>query len=530
MVPGGGWVFWLLPLFSSLLCWVAAPGDIGFWPVGFVALLPLFFFLQGCLERKSSKFSLFFGGFIYGTTLFLLLLYWLVNVIVYYGGLPVMVAVAGLLALSCYMGCYSALFLLCTCRLASSFSSMALLVLLPSLWVGLEWLRSWLFTGFPWLDLGCYPAFSPWFLQGAALFGHYALGWLLVFVNVALWLCLVRKEREKIAVCALAILVGYTLLSLFFFTRQENAMAQAVSIRPGIVQGNVPQDRKWVPEEQQRTVTTYLSLSRELIEAPSPPDFLVWPETALPFYPQRSPLTGQLLTFIRGNNLPLVSGAPWYELDRHKAAPAFYNAALLLDPNADNFLAGLVYKTHLVPFGEYVPLQDILPIPRPLVESVGSLSAGRIEKPLHIETAAGPSAMAGVLVCFESVFPNLSRRWVAAGADILLNLTNDAWYGKTSAPRHTLAMTVLRAVETRRSIVRAANTGFSAFIYPSGRVSQQTEWFTEAAVQMDMPLHKEKTLYVRMGWLFAPFCFFLSLICVVWRAPLWKKLVATRKA
>ncbi len=530
MLSDRGWTIWLLPLFSSLLCWVAAPGDIGFWPLGFVALLPLFLFLQRAVERNFCRFSLFLGGFIYGTALFLLLLYWLVNVIVHYGGLPVTVAAGGLLLLSCYMGCYTGVFLLCCLRLVSSFSAMALLFLLPSLWIGLEWLRGWLFTGFPWLDLGCYPAFSPWFLQGAVLFGHYGLGWLLVFINIALWLCWVRKEKTVIVACAFSVLVSYALFSLFSFTREQNSLEKWVLIRPGIVQGNVPQDRKWVAAEQQQTVSAYLSLSKELVEASSPPDFLVWPETALPFYPQQSSLTGQLLSFIRQENLPLVSGAPWYEIDRRNAAPAFYNAALLLTPKRDAPLAGLIYKTHLVPFGEYVPLQDFLPFLRPLVESVGNLSAGEIRTPLHIETAAGKSAAAGVLVCFESVFPNLSRHWVDTGADILLNLTNDAWYGKTSAPRHTLAMTVLRAVETRRSIVRAANTGFSAFIYPSGKVFQQTEWFTEAAVKMEMPLRKERTLYVRIGWLFAPFCFFLSLVCVVWRGPLWKKLVATRKA
>jgi apolipoprotein N-acyltransferase len=200
-----------------------------------------------------------------------------------------------------------------------------------------------------------------------------------------------------------------------------------------------------------------------------------------------------------------LTGAPWYEIiDQEARKVNFFNSALLLQP--DGSFAGKYYKSHLVPFGEYIPLKKYLPFLAPLVEAVGDFSFGTIEQPLIRQ-----EARAGVLICFESVFPELSRKWVAAGANVLVNLTNDAWYGKSSAPWHSLAMSVLRAVETRRSLIRSANTGISAFVTPLGTITHQSELFVPWAAATEVVLCEELTIWARYGYLFAPVCLLLGL-------------------
>ena len=170
-------------------------------------------------------------------------------------------------------------------------------------------------------------------------------------------------------------------------------------------------------------------------------------------------------------------------------------------------MAGNIIKSHLVPFGEYVPLKRFLPFLAPLVEAVGDFSRGTIDQPLVWQ-----EVRAGVLICFESVFPELTRSWVMAGANMLVNLTNDAWYGKSSAPQHSLAMAVFRAVETRRSLVRSANTGISAFIAPTGTIDRQSELFVPWAATSPVVLCSELTFWARYGYWFAPVCLAIGLL------------------
>ncbi len=204
--------------------------------------------------------------------------------------------------------------------------------------------------------------------------------------------------------------------------------------------------------------------------------------------------------------LYLLTGAPWYEVeqDQKQRLIRYYNSALLMGP--DGIVSGLYFKSHLVPYGEYVPLSNYLFFLSPLVEAVGSFTPGRIEDPL----VAG-DIRAGVLICFESIFAGISRSWVNNGANVLINLTNDAWYGKSSAPYQSWAMTVYRAVETRRSVVRSANTGISGLIDPLGRVQSESEIFSRWSKTVDVPLMEGRTLFVQWGYLFAPICLALAL-------------------
>lgn len=504
----------LFPLISSLSLWIAFPGGGGLWPVLFAALVPLLYSLG--LPYQSMRITAF-HGLIFGLAHFLLLLYWIVIVLETFGGLPWLAASFALLLLAIYLGAYFALFALAARYILHGFPALMSLWALPALWVGLDWLRGYVFTGFPWMDMG-YALFKhTQLIQIADLVGHHGITFILVFVNVLFYLIL-QKQRSLSCYGGLLlstlVLLGST--GLYSAVRLPELQSKLndnsrKKISLGIVQGNIDQSLKWSESQQQATVENYSVLTESLFES-ARPSLVIWPETALPFYPPSNNKMQALQEMVVEHDFALLAGAPWYEiLDRKAKKVTFFNSAFLLE--ASGSYDARYSKTHLVPFGEYVPLKKFLPFIAPLVESVGDFSSGRIEQTIDWDTAN-----VGVLICFESVFPDLSRQWVVAGANLLVNLTNDAWYGRSSAPQQSLAMTVLRAVETRRSIARSANTGISAFISPTGNVLQQSDLFVPWAAVGEVVLFEEQTLWVRFGYLFGPICLLVGCIAgtVAW--------------
>jgi apolipoprotein N-acyltransferase len=507
----------LQPLATALLLAAAMPGRLGWWPLLFVALLPL---LSLAVRERPGRSAL--AGLLAGFVYHLCLLYWIVFVLGRYGGLPLWLSVPALMLLALYMALYPALFAGLLSLLARRDGAMppAVLLMAPALWVGLDWLRAVLFTGFPWMDLG-YGLYSvPLLLQAADLGGHHLLTFCLVLINI---LCLygLQSWRERgglqgrvlqpmaAATVFLALVFCY---SLFRTQQVQSALATAPRARVAVVQGNISQDLKWTPEQKGATVEAYCRLSAGAMEAGSP-SLLVWPETALPFFPGNDPLFGSVTGFVRENGIWLLTGAPNYSLINGPRGGSpenidYANSALLISPEGQ--VKARYDKQHLVPYGEYVPLKELLFFLRPLVESVGNFRPGNRSEPL----AAG-SMQLGALICYESIFPDLARKSVAAGANLLVNLTNDAWYGRSSAPHHSFAMAVLRAVETRRSLVRAANTGISGFITPLGRVSRQGPLFEPLAMTDEVPLFAGNTLFLRFGHLFAPLCLLLASLLAV---------------
>lgn len=483
------------------LLWLAFPGGGGCWPLLFVALIPFLLLLREVQSARQAGIL----GLLTGIVHFLVLLYWLVTVLGHYGGLPLYVAVPALVLLALYMSLYTTVFALLTRYFFLRFPDVLTLWLLPALWVMLDWCRSFFFTGFPWMDLGYALGHVPGLIQSADLWGHHGLSFLLVLVNtLAVLLVKPRHRPNKVLPLLVPAVLAFSMITAYSFWRWphlEQQMQSAKTLRMGIVQGNIPQDVKWSPQWQRETLERYLVRSRELVDRQQAA-LLVWPETALPFYPLHNPLLQSVQDFAVSRRVALLTGAPWAESRSEVGQEKNYrfaNSALLFAE--DGRLKERYSKSHLVPFGEYVPLKRFLPFLAPLVESVGDFSPGRIERTLPCQ-----DARIGVLICFESVFPDISRKWVDAGANVLANLTNDAWYGRSSAPHHSLVMTVLRAVETRRSLVRSANTGFSGFIDPLGRIQSFSPLFTIWAETADVSLMEEKTWFVRVGYLFPLLC------------------------
>lgn len=514
---------------SACLLALAMPGQIGWWPLLFVALVPL---LLAALATSPGRSAL--TGFICGLLYHLALLYWILIVLGRYGGLPWWLSLPALFLLAAYMACFPAAFAFLLSfmvgRDRNQESSTALLIWgAPALWVGLDYLRSILLSGFPWMDLGYGLFGQPRLIQAADLGGHYLITFSLVLCN-----CLVAVliDRQRNVVCGNTWGERYLLPAAVFFLvfiggysvvryqGVEQDLPRARHVRVAVVQGNIDQAVKWSAEVKEATVATYLRLSRHVLQDKDT-DLVVWPETALPFYPQQDPLINKVFDFTTAQNTWLLTGAPLYSVTPQPGANnqvQYFNGALLIGPAGR--IGGQHAKQHLVPFGEYVPLRQYLPFLEPLVVSVGQLSAGTAKDPLVL----GPIKL-GILICYESVFPQISRDAVMGGANLLVNITNDAWYGKSSAPYQSLAMASFRAVETKRTLIRAANTGISGFVDPLGRVTEQTALFTEAARTADVPLCEQQTVFSRYGYRFGAACALLIPLLLFRRTPATKKML-----
>ncbi len=500
-----------LGLLTPLLLGLAMPGRVGFWPLLFVAIVPL---LHLCLSLSPKRSCLF--GFATGFLYHLFLLYWIVIVVGRYGGLPLYLSLGALVLLALYMSCFWGVF----CFLLSVFAgrswnkerSISTLVwLAPVLWVGLDYLRSFLFSGFPWMDIGYGLYSQPRLIQAADLGGHHAVSFALLLCN-SLVVAIIDRQRSDVrwnirmerrllllACGFLVFIFGYSILR---YNIVSSAVSRGLQSKIAVVQGNVDQAEKWTPGKKEQTVATYVRLAEELL-AQRDTELVDWPETALPFYLQNDPLASRIAQFVTANNIWLLTGAPAYSLKGTHADGRrdidYFNAAVLID--AGGRLAGQYQKQHLVPFGEYVPFKKYMPFLSPLVVSVGDFTAGHSSEPLVM----GKIRM-GVLVCFESIFPEIARKSAAAGANLLVNLTNDAWYGRSSAPYQSMAMSVFRAVETKRSLVRAANTGISGFVDPVGNIIKRTELFVPTALASYVTLWDEETIFTRNGYLFGACC------------------------
>ncbi len=465
---------------SGLLVALAFPRP-SLYPLAWIGLTPLL--VTG--SRRPFR-----AGLLAGSVFFALVLYWLNIVMTTYGRLALPLALAAWLLLSVYLALFWAVPFWGTLRLRALCRLSPVLVF-PVFWVGCEYLRGWLLTGFPWALLGYSQQPFAWLLQTADLFGVYGVSFLVALVNALLAEILLRRRegrplplRTLLAVgCLLAAALGYGAWRL-----EAPAPGGRKEWTVALAQGNIDQAQKWDARFLYATLDIYRRLSRQATQAGA--ELTVWPESAAPFYFQEPGRPrSQVIATARESGGYLLLGAPAY--DRKDGRIRFYNSAYLL--NAAGEVLGRSDKIHLVPFGEYVPLKWLLPFVDKLVVGIGDFSPGRV-MPLRMN---GRSL--GVLVCYEAIFPDIARRYVRRGSDLLVNITNDAWFGRSSAPWQHLEMAAFRAVEQRIWLLRAANTGVSALISPTGRIVRHSRLFEPALVVGRVTPGAGPSLYRRIG-------------------------------
>lgn len=433
--------------------------------------------------RVSPRAALAWG-WLFGSIFFVVLLRWLNFTFQVYSAIPGPMVWAPTALLAAYCGLFVGGVAWGVSWIGVRLSTAAGLAAAPFLWVAGEWLRGHLFGGFPWGTLAYTQYRQLPVIQIAELGGVHLVSALVLAVNAALagwWVLGWRTALTGTSIAGVAL--GGTLL---FGSARLDEPAPPREARITLLQPSIAQPLKWDPEYTEQTLGIYFGLMREV--PAERPDLVVWPETALPTLLREDPaLLARLRAMAEGLGAPLVVGS----LDEVIETRGLRNTAFLVSGRG---IEGRYDKIQLVPFGEFIPLAGVLGFVRDWADFVSELQPGS-----RLVVFPGPPAPFGVVICYEGIFPDLVRGLVGGGARLVVNMTNDAWFGRTSGPEQHLAMYPFRAVEHRVAVVRAANTGVSAFIAPSGRIERRMNLFERGTLTEAVALGSGRTLYGRIG-------------------------------
>jgi apolipoprotein N-acyltransferase len=424
------------------------------------------------------------------------------------------VTVPGTAILVLYLGVF-----FCAFALAAHFiisKSMEFLIL-PFVWVILEFIRGNLFSGFPWALLGYSQYMNSTLIQIADITGAYGVSFILVAFNTAVFAWITGSKRK----------ISYMMVSLLFiavsisYARYRFDNDQVLySPKVSVVQGNIPQNLKWNVSEADNIISIYEDLSLRVTR--ENPDIILWPETAYPYLLEKNISAGERGGAITEKlKIPVLAGCVTRE------GNAYYNSAVLFNKGQ---MDKIYRKTHLVPFGEYIPFEWVNSKLRDYVDKpIGDFLKGTEYTLFPLKGTSvqdfGKEIIRttgyyefGVLICFEDVFPYISREFVKRGADFLVNITNDAWFNRTAASRQHLQASIFRAVENRVPVVRAANTGISCFIDPLGRIqsvlrdASGEEIFIRGTFTDNVNFYSGKSFYTFYGDSFVLFCMIMLII------------------
>lgn len=455
---------------------------LAFEPFGLWLFAPLSLAAFFALITRATGKHTFLSGLAFGYGLYGFGVSWVYVSLSTYGGMPLWMGIIAVLGFAGILALFIGLMAYSVSRLFSG-NIKSQLFALPLAWVIFEWMKSWVLTGFPWLDIG-YTQTSTWLLGWAPIGGIYLVSLAVGIASGSLAWCIVFKRTHALTVLPVLVLVSWAVDTF------EWSQDQGLPLQVGIVQANVPINSKWAATERDRLIGRYVSLSSEL-SASQTMDLIVWPETALPLYRQSiNPAFWQSIT---PPGTALLTGL----LDAPSLAaspPSYdqtYNAAVLVcDGDTQTYR-----KRHLVPFGEYMPLRfvfgwvlDYLQLP------MSDLAYWQGVQPLRCQGKID----IGLSICYEDAFANEYRQNVG-DASLLVNISEDAWFGDSFAPHQRLQMAQMRARELARPMVRSANSGPSVFLDERGRVLAKTEQFTVQTLSHQIQPKTGDTLYKRFG-------------------------------
>ncbi len=471
------------------------PFPLGF--LSFVALVPLFFAIKGVSHKGASLL-----GLVSGTIFFCGLLYWVPFVEV--EGATRFYLTVGVMLLWVYLGLWVAIFSFLSAAATKKLGWLGFLSI-PFLWTALEFTRSLSSqVGFPWGSLGYTLSYYPRFIQFASITGLPGVTWLIIAANVLFYLLLanirVRRKAGGFAAC----LVFFVSLPWLHGTISiGNPVRSEGTMQVGLLQVNVDPAVK-------RGGRLYRDFRMEILKretkraAEMGADLVIWPETAVPgALSLNSRYRNMVEELSRELEVPILTGTTGVIL-RTKGRYNYYNTATLITPKEG--LSQDYNKIYLVPFSEKLPFDDIFPFLKSVDFGQANFSPGK-----SYTIFSHPKGDFSALICFESIFPRLVRQFVRREAKLLVNITEDSWFGRTAGPYQHAQMAVLRAIEYRIAIARCANTGVSMTIDPYGRIRNRTAIFTRAIVTDTLPLGGGTTFYARYGDLFAWSCLAIAL-------------------
>lgn len=482
----------LFCLGSGLLLALSFP-PLKFGFLAYVGLLPLFFLI----DTDSRRIASLKNGFLTGLFFNLGTIYWIawdtepgLFVII-----PATIAVALILSL------FFVVFSLCLSYLRGKTGELAFLVT-PFLWTAIEYLRSLGVLAFPWTSLAYSQSYYLPFIQFVSFTSAYGISFWIVTLNVLFYYWIKKALNRKTFVFIFILLVVLFLGPYLYGRSVMSKNLPEPEFRIALIQGNIDPRVKWDTQYRRNNLDIYVEKTEALENEQL--DLIVWPETAIPVYLAfEEAYRKDIQQLTDSVNVPIITGAPHYKYD-HEHNYSFYNSAFLFSP-AQKRLQEYA-KIHLVPFSERMPFQTIFPFLKEMNFGQANFSPGTEYTLFEIQ-----QRKFAVLICFESIFPQLVREFVRHNADFLVNITNDAWFGKTSSPFQHARIAIFRAIENRIGLARCANTGVSMIIDPYGQVYNETKIFTESSVIGNVYFKKDETFYTKYGDVFSQACVIVSL-------------------
>ncbi len=475
----------LCAFFSGIFLSIAfPPAGLGF--LAYAAIIPMFFIFVSLRPRKVMLWAWFSGIIFLGTSLFWIALH---QDIIW----PVMVLAVVFLAFF-----YALPYVLAS--LLSELSHLAGLLVFPFAVAGTEWLRSFDQLAFPWMILGNSQTPYPWLIQFADITSAYGVSWWVAMVNVSLYLLI--KRRTAIRWGLLIVLFAAPVLYSRVVMHRSTDSGKEITI--ALIQGNVTPEEKWADGMKEWNINLYRSMSIESMAYD--PDLIIWPETATPVY------LADIVTYRRmvqslvdSIGVPVLTGMPSIDFKTGET----WNSAGLFIPGKKK--VERYHKLHLVPFGEAIPFDNIFPTLRSLKLGQANWNEGT-ESVVFKPPGLPPF---NVLICFESIFPDLVRKFIIKGSQMIVVITNDVWFGPYASPIQHAMISVMRAIEFHRPVVRCANTGITMIIDSFGRIKDRTETFERTKLVGTVIPGDTKTFYHRFGNIFSIFSFVVSLVSLI---------------
>jgi apolipoprotein N-acyltransferase len=493
--------------------------------LSWVALAPLIYAILKCREQDvtlmladggqflapATAWQGFLLGYASGVIWYLGSCYWIFHVMHSFGGLGPVTSAVLLLLFSLYLGLYHGLFGLLLSLIAARRNGYSLRALLftPFLWVGVELARTYV-TGFPWDLLGTTQIDNLVLSRLATITGVYGISFEIALVNTVIAAAfLVPYARRKILLTA-----SLTAALVLHAGKLVKFSALPTTLGATLVQANVPilESDAWNLEYLEHTLAELSALSvRPAVEHADAPGLIVWPEAPAPFFTTDLHLRLALGEIARRTNSSIVAGTLGIrhtgERDRQ---PEIYNSASVIERTGA--WTQQYDKVHLVPFGEYIPVAQLLSFAKSLTHEVGTFERGTKHDPLTVD-----GTRLGVFICYESVFPGEVRQFAKNGAEVLVNISNDGWFGDTGAPRQHLNMARMRAVENDRWLLRDTNTGVTAVVDPLGRITKEAPLNQRTALQASYDVEETTTFYTRHGDWFPLLCAIISVAGLLFR-------------
>lgn len=539
------WKLWLAPILSAALLELPFPiaGPMPPWRSVFAwaGLVPLLWAILSPLNTTASRplRRAFLLSYLTGFLWYCGNCYWIRDTMQHYGDMPPLAPTLLLIGFSAVLGLYFALFGFFVALVHRASGSMRKALLsAPFFWVAFEFLAAH-FTSVPWDQLGYSQVDNGLVTHLAPWTGVYGISFLLVVINAVYASFLLGEYRNTLQrfkieswFFCLQIFILFLCAGIFVLPPESKPTATAVLIQPNL---DVGDDNLWTkPEEWNAHIAEFTRLAKpscqsdiagipqtgaptEQVDCPpptTPPDLVAWPESPAPFFESEPRFQQAIVSVAHSVNAPLMVGSIGMNLSPDQQSWQSYNSALVI--GADGQRVGRYDKIHLVPFGEYVPFRNLLFFARKLTGRVSEFTRGDMRKVFRLGSASGQAHRYGVFICYEAVFASEVRQFPRLGAEVLVNLSDDGWYGDTSAPWQHLNIARMRAIENRRWLLRDTNNGVTAVIDPYGRVRQSIPRHQVGALNAKFDFRDDITFYTEHGDVFAWLCAFASLAMAAW--------------